>query len=312
MPELTQYTPGAPGAYSVKTYIAIARWVLTNNYVRFGDSIWLQLRGTAMGTPFAVAYANIFLGSLEKRLASATHPTLSLQPTRAPLLYVRYIDDLFIINAEPEHAAAFIAAFNDIYPTITATADTGRTAAFLDLALSLDGDYAQSGLVQINLHQKAMNQYLYIPPFSSHPPHTFPAFIQAELARYKRICTNPADFDASAVTFSQRLRARGYDANIERVLLTLPTRAQLLTPSPPLTATTTANRNSPPLVFKAPWCTRVRRLELHSLLTLPAAIINNPSEFNLVFRQRQPILCWAIDNPIARTVAPSRHRVLER
>jgi hypothetical protein len=38
----------------------LLRWVLTNNYCIFDDIIYKQLKGTAMGTPVAVTYSNIF------------------------------------------------------------------------------------------------------------------------------------------------------------------------------------------------------------------------------------------------------------
>jgi hypothetical protein len=37
--------------------IKLTKWVLTNNYMTFNNKTYLQINGTAMGTPLAVTYA---------------------------------------------------------------------------------------------------------------------------------------------------------------------------------------------------------------------------------------------------------------
>ena len=66
-------------------YVHLTRWVLHNNYIIFGDKIFRQIKGTAMGTPLAVSYANIYLSVLE---AQVLRKCLLQSPTfRQPLLY---------------------------------------------------------------------------------------------------------------------------------------------------------------------------------------------------------------------------------
>ena len=55
----------------------------------FDGKHFLQKRGTAIGTRMAPAYANIFMHDLESRL-------LDLAPVK-PFLWLRYIDDIFMI-----------------------------------------------------------------------------------------------------------------------------------------------------------------------------------------------------------------------
>ena len=43
----------------------LAQFILFNNYLSFNDQVYLQLRGTAMGTPFAVTFACIYISMLE-------------------------------------------------------------------------------------------------------------------------------------------------------------------------------------------------------------------------------------------------------
>ena len=61
--------------------------VMQNNVFQFGDTYWLQLIGTAMGTPPAPAYAN---------LAYAIHENPIMKKYAGNLVcYKRYIDDIF-------------------------------------------------------------------------------------------------------------------------------------------------------------------------------------------------------------------------
>jgi len=41
--------------------LELSNWVLNNMYLKFEDKYYLQTEGTAMGTPFAVVYAIIYL-----------------------------------------------------------------------------------------------------------------------------------------------------------------------------------------------------------------------------------------------------------
>lgn len=60
--------------------------VLKHNNFTFNGDHYLQINGTAMGTKMAPSYANIFMGSLEKRL-------LQTAP-KQPLSWFRFIDDV--------------------------------------------------------------------------------------------------------------------------------------------------------------------------------------------------------------------------
>ncbi len=62
--------------------------IMKHNFFNFGDTSWLQLTGTAMGTPPAPMYATLYFGIHEKE-------TILRKYGRFFLLYKRYIDDVF-------------------------------------------------------------------------------------------------------------------------------------------------------------------------------------------------------------------------
>ena len=72
------------------TLVGLASLVLNNNYYEFNDRIYRQKVGTAIGTKFAPAYADLFMGRLEERFLEAS--------VDKPLVWMRFIDDVFLFG----------------------------------------------------------------------------------------------------------------------------------------------------------------------------------------------------------------------
>ena len=66
----------------------LASLVLENSYFEFNYRVFRQKLGTAIGTKFAQAYANLFMNRLEERLLVSWD--------KIPLVWMRYIDDIFL------------------------------------------------------------------------------------------------------------------------------------------------------------------------------------------------------------------------
>ena len=67
----------------------LMRMILTMNNFEFDNNYYIQLHGTAMGTRMAPAYANVFMGDLERKL-------LAQSPLK-PFIWWRYMDDIFMV-----------------------------------------------------------------------------------------------------------------------------------------------------------------------------------------------------------------------
>jgi len=70
--------------------VKLSRFVLEHNYFIFDDKLFLQKKGTAMGTKMAPQYANIFMADLEEAILRNCN--------FKPLLYLRYLDDFFLFE----------------------------------------------------------------------------------------------------------------------------------------------------------------------------------------------------------------------
>ena len=119
-----------PGV-ATDTLVGLASFVLENDYFEFNDRFYRQKLGTAMGTKFAPAYANLFMTRLEERLLEAS-------PDK-PLIWMRFIDDVFFIWMHGEEKLkSFINHLNSSHETIKFTSEQSRDSiSFLDVQVSM-------------------------------------------------------------------------------------------------------------------------------------------------------------------------------
>lgn len=190
--------------------VKLCKWVLYNNFVAFGNSVWLQIRGTAMGTPMAVVFANLYLAMLEN-FAFKRYYDIYPEYYSTVLLFVRFIDDILAILLSPEHCTVLLELLNSMHPTISITYNVSDNSVdFLDMTIHKGSLFPTTSILDIKPYQKPMNAYLYIPIFSYHSPFVFKAFIQSEKRRYCLLSTSGQDAARVCNLFRTRLIARGY------------------------------------------------------------------------------------------------------
>lgn len=203
--------------------IELLEWVLRNNYCTFDNKIYHQLNGTAMGTPVAVAYANIVLFCMEQDIWAER---------REYHYFRRFIDDVFAIFYNKQEAQWFIDKFNELgldsiyFDENSVT--IGDEGIFLDLHLSLirEGEFIT---IKTDIFQKLINIYQYITPSSDHGKHIFTNLVLNELKRYRLICSDDDSYEDIKNQFTIRLLARGYDLDlIEAAIAKVPHRDFLL------------------------------------------------------------------------------------
>lgn len=295
-------------ANKVNLLCDLTRWILTNNYFQFGDRIYHQLQGTAMGTPVAVVFACLFIDYLERRTMHETKVR--------PLLYRRYIDDIFAVFASANDAEHFMQHFNSLLPSIKCTYNiSAYRGEFLDCEVFKGEDFDRTGKLQTRLYQKPQNKYLYLPPSSFHSPYVFSAFITAEVKRYRILCSQDEDFRKATDLFFQRLVDRGYHpATLQPLFETEPDRLDLLrkiwerfTPR--------ENRNMPsptqPLIFKVRLTPETRALNITKHLQFANAVKDNDDlasrDLDFLIRQRKkPITCYMNSPSIATFFSKAR------
>jgi len=171
---LTYNNTHLPPDFPTDFFLNIMEIVMKNNIFSFMDTYWLQLSGTAMGTPVACSYATITYGHHEN--------TKILTVFEANLLYYRrYIDDIFGVWLPPDTNRTetwnnFKKQLNDWGTLEWVIEEPSKEANFLDLTLNL-----QNSRIYTRTYQKEMNLYLYIPAHSAHPPSCLKGLILGEM-----------------------------------------------------------------------------------------------------------------------------------
>jgi hypothetical protein len=178
--------------------------IMRHNVFKFGDTYWLQLTGTAMGTPPAPMYATLYFAIKEELLLWAFQDHL--------LFYKRYIDDVIGIWDQTKTPRE-----EDQWTKLQQQMDTCgslrwefterlQKVDFLDMTISLE-----NSTIKTKLYEKQLNLYLYVPPSSAHSPGILNGLIYGMLLRIYRLTTDPADCQEMIQNLYNRLVARGYN-----------------------------------------------------------------------------------------------------
>jgi hypothetical protein len=190
----------------IEMILKLSAWVLNNMYITFDDKYYLQTNGTAMGTPFAVVYAIIYLHYHESTVLSKLR--------FKPIYFKRFIDDIFLIVQSKEQGNKFLDTYNDIQKNIILTSNSGTSVDFLDITIFKGPRLGILNILDIKTFQKPQNKYLYIPPTSYHDSRVFSNLIASELKRYCITCSVTSDFTAIKQLFFERLIQRGYSREL--------------------------------------------------------------------------------------------------
>ena len=175
--------------------------ILTLNNFIFNDRNFLQTSGVSMGTKCAPSYANLFMGYFEKKFI---YPHLIDKSS----LYLRYIDDIFIIsNGTEEELNTFIKTVNEAHPTIKFDINYSYNEInFLDTMIIIN---ANNQLVT-TLYKKPTDKNTFIHRKSYHPPATKKSIPYSQALRLSRICSQDDDYHNQLEELKIKFLERGY------------------------------------------------------------------------------------------------------
>lgn len=189
------------------------RRVLFLNYFEFGDTIWKQIHGCAMGTSVAPTFASLFLAGIEANVILPKYQ-------KHIKYYKRFIDDGFMIweqdNEQPYLLQDLFATFTrstKLHFTVNKCIDS---ASFLDLII-----YQECNTLYFKTHQKALNLHLYLPAHSAHPPGVLKGMVFGLVSKYRQQNSKDADFKNIVQQLFTRLVRRGYRSEMLQDLFQL-------------------------------------------------------------------------------------------
>ena len=177
--------------------------VLTHNNFTFNGKHFKQVFGTSMGTKMAPSMACLFMGRLEETMLSGV--------TKKPLMWIRYIDDVFFLWPHgPDELQHFVDFCNSVHPTIKFTSETSITEIpFLDVMVSI-----KEGQLITDLYSKPTDSHQFLHWTSCHPKHTKTSLPYSLAFRLNRICSAPETLQKRISELEAFLTARGYPISV--------------------------------------------------------------------------------------------------
>ena len=181
--------------------IRIIEYICDNNFFMYGNDMYRQTNGFAMGTNVAPLLANLYLFYKVDGIMKAQF-----------YYFKRFIDDVFgAFKGSKAELLTVLEEFAEVALPLKITFQIEtKIINFLDLFIGFSTDKT----FLFKTYQKPLNLYAYIPSFSAHSWGVFKGFIIGELIRYMRTCSLFIDFKQMRTLFWNRLIARGYTRSI--------------------------------------------------------------------------------------------------
>ena len=159
------------------------------NSFQFNGKDYLQTHGTTMGIKRAVAFANIFMASIEKEVLT--------QSVNKPLTWKRFIDDVFCSwDTNKEEIEHFIEQANSYHPTTKFTAEVSQLeTTFLDTTVYKGERFEKESILEVRTHYKPTETSQYTNYNSCHQAGVKKGFVKGEALRLLRTNCSKVGFE---------------------------------------------------------------------------------------------------------------------
>ena len=183
-----------------KVIITFLTLMLTLNNIFFNSINYLRIMRYAMGTICAPAYTNIFMAQFEKQ---HIYPYIK----NKSILYLRYIDDIFIIwTGTKQVLLIFLENLNSKHKTIKFEHNISHSKiSFFDTLIYKD----KNNSFQATLYRKSTDQQSYLHAHSDRPKSLKRSIPYSQALRIKIICSTLTEYKKHCAILNQNLIERG-------------------------------------------------------------------------------------------------------
>ncbi len=180
---------------------------MENNQMRFGDLIYHQIHGVAMGMSPAPTIANLYVAIYE---LDHIIPLLD----KYLMFYKRFINNGFSIwlhNLDPMINAK---NWNDFKALLNAMGlrwtfmSPRKKLVFMDITIQVKGEK-----IITTIYAKPLALYQYIPPSSCHPPRVLSGLIFGQILQIYQLCSHSKDIDKELSLLHTPLLKCGHTSN---------------------------------------------------------------------------------------------------
>ena len=184
--------------------------VLRSNTLRFEARFFRQIKGTAMGTPKAVNFANLFMSKFESDMLNDYEAQYGCRPA----YWARFVDDVFFIWTGDEASSKVFLNFCNNYSKsqnrkssirFTSTYSKQRVV-FLDTIVHLE-----SNQLYTELCSKPTSAHQYLHRTSFHHVSLIKSLPKSQFIRIRRICSKLSDYKHHTNVFVHYFAARGFN-----------------------------------------------------------------------------------------------------
>ena len=186
---------------SKSLFIELMETATKNVEFSFDNTMYRQIDGVAMGSPLGPILANIFVGHCEAKLFSYIDQ---------PVMYVRYVDDIFCIFRDEPQAQVFNQHLNKMHHCLSFTTESehDNQLAFLDVLIQrVDESYVTS----VYRKPTFSGQYTHWESFTSRRRKT--NLIATLTDRALRICS-PSTLDDEVNKIKTIFEKNGYPLDV--------------------------------------------------------------------------------------------------
>ena len=146
-----------------------------------------------MGTTMAANYANLFMNMFETSLLNDFHKKTG----RKPLIWMRFIDDIFFIRTDDENVLKEFSAFCQKYSEAKnkksvikfQTSQSTKTINFLDVSITLNQQTSST-----TVFSKSTDAHIYLNPKSHHPEDIIKSIPKLQFLRLHKTCSGTSDY----------------------------------------------------------------------------------------------------------------------
>ncbi|OXA43254.1 hypothetical protein Fcan01_22196 [Folsomia candida] len=180
--------------------IRLLELVLTLNAFEFNSEFFSQISGVAMGTKVGPSYACCFLAHQEFLFFARYSGPM-------PVLYKRFIDDIFMIFQSPDtDVTIFLDAMSTMHPSLKfETTISSSSICFLDLKISI-----RDHKILTSIYYKPTDSHSYLPYDSCHPKHvldSIPYSYDSDASSTKDIVPLVVGYSPNVTTVVQKTKS---------------------------------------------------------------------------------------------------------
>lgn len=192
----------------IRVYVRAMKIVMKSSILCFKENLYLQTKGTAIGNPAAVIFANVHVYMTTRELI------LKYQVRGCLIMYKRLIDDVFAIFTDEQSRTNFWIEHSRLDEDLQTEGTFGHSVNVLDLTVYKGTKFKKHNRLDFMLYRKKHYAFQYLPFRSFHDTASKKAWIASELKRIIKASDSFDKYIECRAIFLKKLLDRQYPVKL--------------------------------------------------------------------------------------------------